>query len=193
MSAALLSCLEILSTLFGLLQGYLAMKNRRSNWIAYIAQMACLFFFSMFSRLYGDVANNFAYLIVGVAGFYLWGREEMCVTSCRAGERVAYILIILTGGFLLFLILGRTNDALPLLDAYTTVSSFVATYYMVMRKTDTWLIWFVNDIIYMIEYASLPKPAPFLTALNLIWTVMAVASWFSWKKEEKSRGEMPKP
>ena len=79
-------------------------------------------------------------------------------------------------------ILKNTDDPLPLLDSFTTVSSLIATYYMMNKKIDTWIIWLVNDIFYSIEYFILPNQALYLFALNVIWTFMAVGSYFNWKK-----------
>ena len=71
---------------------------------------------------------------------------------------------------------------LPLLDAFTTVSSFVATYYMMTKKIDTWIIWFINDIFYAIEYFILPEQALGLFFLNVVWTIMAIISYINWRK-----------
>ena len=61
-----MSFLEISATLFGLLQGYLVMINKRSNWIAYIVQMVLMFMFSLSVQLYGDALNNICYIFVGI-------------------------------------------------------------------------------------------------------------------------------
>ena len=79
-------------------------------------------------------------------------------------------------------LLSKTQDPLPYLDAFTTVSSLIATYYMVRKKIDTWIIWFINDIFYVIEYFTLPDQAIYLGILNIIWTLMAIASYINWKK-----------
>ena len=79
-------------------------------------------------------------------------------------------------------ILNRTTDPLPLLDSFTTITSLIATYYMIKKKIDTWVIWFINDIFYSIEYFILPNQALYLFILNIIWTFMAVGSYINWKK-----------
>ena len=54
----MIKCFEVCATIFGLIQGVLVMYNKRSNWIAYVIQMAFLIVFSAFNHLYGDVVNN---------------------------------------------------------------------------------------------------------------------------------------
>jgi len=175
--------LELGATVLGLIQGYLVMINKRSNWIFYIFQMIFLIIFSTINHLYGDIVNNSIYLVMGIVGFILWNKKDnIKITKTRIKEKIIYIGIILIGTIIVGITLKNTDDPLPILDAFTTVSSLVATYYMVKKKIDTWIIWFINDIFYAVEYFILPNQALYLFALNLIWTIMAIASYYNWNK-----------
>ena len=176
--------LEIGATILGLIQGVLVMFNKRSNWIFYILQMAFLILFSSMNHLYGDVVNNSIYLVMGFVGFILWNRNSDTnkITATSKKEKLIYILLIIVGTLGVSTILKNTNDPLPMLDAFTTITSFIATYYMVKNKIDTWVIWFINDIFYAIEYFILPNQAFYLFLLNVVWTLMAVGSYSNWKK-----------
>lgn len=180
---------EIGATVFGLIQGVLALLNKRSNWIFYILQMIFLIVFSLTNHLYGDVANNSVYLVMGVVGFILWNskKDSSKITKLSIKEKIISVLLIAFGTIILSIILKHTNDPLPLLDSFTTVSSFIATYYMMKKKLDTWVIWFVNDIFYAIEYFILPNQALYLFALNIVWTFMAVGSYINWNKIMKGQ------
>lgn len=176
--------LEIIATILGLIQGVLVMLNKRSNWIFYILQMTVLIIFSSLNYLYGDVVNNSIYLVMGVVGFLLWNqsKDSNKITEASIKEKVIYTILIAVGTLGIGSLLKNTNDPLPMLDAFTTISSLVATYYMVRKKIDTWIIWFVNDIFYAVEYFILPDQAIYLFSLNIVWTGMAVASYLNWKK-----------
>ena len=178
---------EIGATIFGLLQGLLVMLNKRSNWIAYIIQMILMFLFSLSVNLYGDATNSFCYIFVGIVGFIVWNKKEKeYIGVCSWKERIIYTLVMVVGTYLVFLGLSKTDDPLPLIDAFTTVSSFVATYYMLVKKIDTWVIWFINDIFYCFTYWLLPDQALYLFALNVIWTFMAIGSFINWYKIMKN-------
>ena len=180
---------EIGATVFGLIQGVLVMLNKRSNWIFYILQMIFLIIFSTLNHLYGDIANNSIYLVMGVIGFILWNnsKESNKITKASTKERIIYILLIALGTIILSTVLKKTNDPLPVLDSFTTISSLIATFYMMKKKIDTWIIWFVNDIFYAVEYFILPDQALYLFALNIIWTFMAVGSYINWNKIMKGQ------
>ena len=140
---------EIGATVFGLIQGALVMLNKRSNWIFYILQMIFLIIFSALNHLYGDIANNSIYLVMGVIGFILWNnsKESNKITKASTKERIIYILLIALGTIILSTVLKKTNDPLPVLDSFTTISSLIATFYMMKKKIDTWIIWFVKKAI----------------------------------------------
>lgn len=180
---------EIGATVFGLIQGVLVMLNKRSNWIFYILQMIFLIIFSTLNHLYGDLVNNSIYLVIGVVGFMLWNnnKESNKITKASIKERIIYVLLIALGTITLSTFLKNTDDPLPLLDSFTTISSLVATYYMMKKKIDTWIIWFINDIFYAIEYFILPDQAVYLFGLNIVWTFMAVGSYINWNKIMKGQ------
>lgn len=174
---------EIGGAVFGLTQGVLIMLNKRSNWIFYILEMLFLIMFSIINCLYGDIINNIFYLILGVIGFILWKKKDTNKITCATyQERIIYVILMIIGTIILTSILNNTDDPLPFLDSFTTISSLVATYYMMKKKIDTWVIWFINDIFYAIEYILLPESAIYLFMLNIIWTFMAIASYINWRK-----------
>lgn len=176
--------MELIATILGLIQGILVMLNKRSNWIFYILQMIFLIIFSSINHLYGDVLNNSFYLVLGFIGFLEWSKKKDSnqIRLVNYKERINYILLITIGTIALNLVLKTTDDPLPLLDSFTTISSLVATYYMIKKKLDTWIIWFINDIFYAIEYFMLPNQALYLFLLNIVWAFMAVGSYLNWKK-----------
>lgn len=176
--------IEIMATLMGLIQGVLVWTNKRINWIFYCLQYVFLAVFSYTAHLYGDVTNSIFYFCVGIVGWFLWNKDkkERPVKKCSYCERVVYFIIIVISTAILYLILKNTNDPLPFLDALTTTTSYVATFYMVTKKTDTWILWFINDILYVIEYWLLPNQAIYLMLLNIIWTGMAIGSFITWNK-----------
>lgn len=175
--------IEISATIFGLIQGILVMLNKRSNWLFYIIQMLLLVIFSFINHLYGDVVNNCIYVLIGVVGFITWkNKESSNITVASMKEKIIYMLIIIIGTTMLSIILKRTNDPLPILDSFTTITSFIATFYMIKKKIDAWIIWFINDLSYAIEYFLLPNQAFYLFALNIIWSFMAIGSYITWNK-----------
>lgn len=82
---------EVLSTIFGLIQGLLVMLNKRSNWIFYSLQMLFLVLFSINVHLWGDVAIDSIYFLVGVVGFFFWKKGNRADTISVYGWKARII------------------------------------------------------------------------------------------------------
>lgn len=175
--------LEITATLLGLIQGLLVMLNKRINWLFYCLQMIALVLFSYRHKLYGDVCNDTIFLFVGIMAYLLWGKgmtRHVTVSSLRV--IVFYSVLTAFVTMCVYVWLKGTDDPLPLLDATTSVTCILATLLMAMRRIDCWIVWLINDLCYCAEYYLLPDQALYLFALNVIWTLMALVSYWKWWK-----------
>lgn len=175
---------EVLSTIFGLIQGLLVMLNKRSNWIFYSLQMLFLVLFSINLHLWGDVAIDSIYFLVGVVGFFFWKKGNRADTISVYGwkARIIWGVVSLSSIVVCWVVLNRTDNPLPFLDSITSVTSVVATWFMFCHKLEAWVVWFINDLFYIVEYFMLPDSAMYLIGLYIIWTVFAVVSFVNWKR-----------
>ena len=64
--------LEIITSIFGLIQSILIMFNKKENWIFYLLNIITLTVFSFRAKLYGDVLENSIYLLIGFFGLFSW-------------------------------------------------------------------------------------------------------------------------
>lgn len=175
--------LEIIAAILGLIQGVLIMLNKRINWIFYCLQMVALVLFSYRQRLYGDICNNAVFFLVGIVAFVLWGKGKTRDVSVSTRKHVIiYSLLTIIAICAVCYWLSNTDDPLPFLDAITTVTSILATLLMAMRRIDCWIVWLINDLCYCAEYYLLSDQALYLFALNVIWTLMALGSYWKWWK-----------
>lgn len=186
----MLGLLEMISVVAGLIQGMLILLKKKENWVFYIIMSVSLTVFSAGVNLWGDVMENLVYLAMGFLGWAIWygkikTKKEYKTTYCTAKERIAYLVVIgvITLGMHYYLKL--TNDPFPFLDALTTALGLTATYLMVIKKVDSWILWFIDDILMVCIYFMIPNQAIYLGLLNVIWTGMAVGSLISWHKETK--------
>lgn len=175
--------LEILATVFGLIQGILVMLNKRSNWVVYVIQLGFLIAFSYVNGLYGDMVQSGIMVGICAYAFVTWGKPESAITVLNKKSAIGVSALVIVGTLVGYAILAQTDDPLPHLDSFTTVTTFIALVLMAMRKVEAWIVWFINDVAYIIEYAMLPDQAIYLLALYLIWTAMAVLSFINWSHE----------
>lgn len=175
---------EILSTVFGLVQGVLVMLNKRSNWIFYSLQMFFLVFFSISVHLWGDVAIDSVYFFMGIGGYFLWrkGSRVDVISDFGWKARIVWGLVSIALIAIFWMILTQTNNPLPLIDSITSVTSIVATWFMFCHKLEAWMVWFINDVFYIVEYFMLQDRALYLIGLYILWTVLAMVSFVNWRR-----------
>lgn len=180
--------LEIYGTAFGLIQALLIMMGKKENWIFYNSYVIAFLILSIMFKLYGDVFENSIYIILGIIGTFSWYKvkqnknESLEISYMNSKGRINSLLImgVITG--LSYLYLKSTDDPLPLLDSLTTAMGLVATYLMAKKKVESWIIWFVDDILMAIIYFLIPEQPIYLLFLNIIWTFFAVGSFISWHR-----------
>ena len=190
--------LEIVTSIFGLIQSILIMCNKKENWIFYLLNIVTLTFFSFKARLYGDVLENSIYLLIGFFGLFSWYSNNITNKFFKKSntnwmnnkERVIFFLIFIILSILIYIWLIHTNDPLALLDAVTTGLSFVATITMAMKKVDSWIYWLIDDILMAITYFMLPDKAIYLMSLNIIWIFLAIGTIYIWNKKTKTEGSI---
>lgn len=124
------------------------------------------------------------YFLVGVVGFFFWKKGNRADTISVYGwkARIIWGLVSLSSIVVCWVVLNRTDNPLPLLDSITSVTSIVATWFMFCHKLEAWVVWFINDLFYIVEYFMLPDSAMYLIGLYIIWTVFAVVSFVNWKR-----------
>ena len=186
--------LEIITSIFGLIQSILIMLNKKENWIFYLLNISALIIFSLTAKLYGDVLENSIYLLIGLFGLFSWYSKTISSKIIKnneihwmtSKERIIYFFIFIVISVLIYLWLIHTDDSLALLDAITTGLSFVATFTMATKKVDSWIYWLVDDILMAITYYLLPDKALWLMSLNIVWIFLAIATIYSWSRLAKN-------
>lgn len=182
--------IEILAVIFGIAQSVLIMLNKRSNWIFYILQMIFLVIFSYNVHLYGNVILNIVYVMFGVVGYINWKRDEGENISVFKKNEILFYSIL---SILLLFIVGAYVFGMPgefkTFDILTVWTSILATIAMVKHKIEAWILWFINDILYIITYFQLEDQPIYLIIMYIFWTIMSVLTFISWKKEYKKQEE----
>ena len=68
----------------------------------------------------------------------------------------------------------------PLIDSFTTVFSFIATYLTAKKWIENWLYWIVIDAVTVYLYFS--RGLNIYALLMLAYSVIAIFGYLEWKK-----------
>ena len=185
--------LEATAVLFGLLSVWFSKKN--NIWVYPSGIVSTLIFVYLLYNwgLLGDMLINAYYFSMSIYGWYYWTRKTGTkdlnpISKMSQSEfRMAQVLFIfaLLFVFLVYTLFDKWNHIIAYIDTFTTAIFFVGMWLMARRKIENWLFWIVGDLIsiplyYVKDYS--------LTSIQyLIFTLVAVAGYYAWKKELNER------
>jgi nicotinamide mononucleotide transporter len=148
-----------------------------------------IFFIVLFlsARLYGDMALQVVYIVLGLIGWWQWlhggvNRTELQVNPASTQELLMLLFVgaVATAGMREYFIM--INDSAPFLDALTTALSLIAQYLLNNKRIENWFVWIAADIIYVGLYV---QKGLYLTAvLYALFIGLCITGYISWRKAE---------
>ena len=184
-----MNSLQIFATLLSLLYIFFATRNKAICFLFGAIASTCWAYESFYTlNLKFDALLQVFYIFMAFYGAYYWKRNNQNLDSgIKQLNPLSNLLIIVVGCIISFacakvaMLFFDTNYAF--IDALTTGFSIVATVLLVRRYIDNWIYWLFINPVYIFIYV---KTGGYLFAgISLLYTVMAVKGYLTWKKEMK--------
>lgn len=147
------------------------------------------------ARLYGETMLNAIYYVpMQFVGFYVWSKhmnadtKEVEKKHMSLSGRCKMVLCIIFCTYIYGILLRYLGDAMPFVDAFTTVSSVIAMIISVKMFAEQWWIWVAVDVfsVYM-WWCDFSSGSDNLATL-LMWIVYlgnAIIMLVKWEKESR--------
>ena len=141
------------------------------------------------ANLFADVILNLYYVVMNAYGWYFWiygGRDRREASELLVGwvpktQWVPIVGVMLVGTVLMgWYFATQTSADLPYPDSFTTVASFVAMWMSAKKYLESWILWFVIDVVQVVLYVI--KGIEAYALLYLVYLGMAVFGWIAWRK-----------
>ena len=142
------------------------------------------------TQLYADVLLNLYYVVMNAYGWYFWLRGDPSRRLRAEGQAllpgwVPSTLWLPLGAILVTGTLGMgwyfatfTAADLAYPDSFTTVASFVAMWMSARKYLESWVAWFVIDVVQVGLY--LYKGIHAYALLYFVYLGLAVWGWRAW-------------
>lgn len=174
---------------------YVMLAARRSIWCwpAGIAGSALSIYLFIEVRIYAEAVLFAYYVVMGVYGWVVWSRKSGDEGVKVVVRSMRYHLLIVVAGYLgtaaLFWVLITFTDAeMPLLDSFTTVFAFIATWLVARRVLENWIYWVAVDSLAV--YLYLARGLEAYALLSLMYTGMAVFGYIEWRRNYHGRSQI---
>lgn len=192
----LLHSIELVATLLAVAYVVLALKH--SIWCWPAALLSTLLFTHVMwdSALLSDALLHIYYACMAVYGWWRWrqlqqqsGQAQPVYEWVWQRHLLLISLTAMAGLVLGYLMANYTHADFAYLDAQTTAFSLVATWLVAKKLLSNWLYWVVIDAVSIFVYAQ--KHLYFLTALFMLYTVIAVVGYFVWRSQYQMQTTLP--
>ena len=187
--------LEILGTLSGLVCVWLLIKESVLTFPIGLLYAVITSVVMLEARLYADLVLNLYFVLMNGYGWYFWvrGAEErqmegkLLVASIPRNELCLALVVISSGTLAVgYFFSAYTAADFAYWDSLTTAASFVAMWMTARKYLESWLFWFVIDVLQIALYTAKGfNGSPglyFYSFLYSIYLWMAVLGWRSWSQ-----------
>jgi len=149
------------------------------------------------ANLFADVLLNLYYVLMNAYGWYFWsagGKERRSDDVLLVGwvptRQWPLLILLLVAGTLAmgWYFSAMTSADLPYPDSFTTVASFIAMWMSARKYLESWVLWFVIDVVQVVLYVV--KGIEAYALLYLVYLGMAVGGWLAWRKHVPARSEL---
>ncbi len=179
--------LETFATVFGLLSVWFSMRENILVFPTGIINTSIYVYILFFAGLYGDMSINAYYFAMSIYGWYKWsqktdGNHYIPIRHSTKKEKIYSFLLMISSYVVIAYILDNyTSSTVPYIDAFTTSLFFVGMWLMAKKVIDNWVYWIIADLITIPLYIY--KGLTITAFQYLIFTILAIAGYFAWKKQ----------
>ena len=177
--------IEIIAVLFTLLSVILTVKGNILCWPMGIIGVTFYSLIFYQHNLYADLGLQFVFFAQSIAGWINWRKpkEELPISWISNQSRYQ----LLTGMLLMFMLICsftiRYGGHMPFMDSAITTISITATFLLIKKKIESWILWMINDILLVIVFSlnGLYTSA----GIYSIFFILALTGLWKWIKESR--------
>jgi nicotinamide mononucleotide transporter len=197
------SYLEFTGTILGAVSIWFSARANIWSFPIGLVYVVLFFFLAFQVQLYPDMFLQVFFFITNLIGWWRWAnpkpgeedkKKELRVSYLRRSEFIAIFVAGVGGTVALGLSASRLHEWLPLvfskpssfpyLDSWVTVMSIFATFLMIEKKVESWIIWILVDIVACYIYFS---RGLILISLEFAgFCALAAYGLWHWMREHKS-------
>ncbi len=177
--------LEIVAVILGIIYVVLAAKNKISCWIfGILGSLLSIALFVIYAKLYAEAVLYIFYVLAGIYGWINW-KNQKNEAEVYQRKMLTHLFIIGVGivfsmGLYYVLTSFFEESERPMIDSFTTIFSFIATYLTTKKWIENWIYWIVIDTVTTYLYFS--RGLEIYALLMVAYSVIAVYGYLQWKK-----------
>jgi nicotinamide mononucleotide transporter len=198
-----ISYLEFFGLISGLVAVVLSSLANIWSWPLGIINVTLSFFLFFQVQLYPDMFLQIFFFVTNVMGWWRWthpklGEEDthkqLKVSFLPYRKLIIYTLISVAGTITMAFFAKNLHEWLPLiftkpsaspyLDSFITIMSVMATFLMIQKRAECWIIWVLVDVV--ATYLYFVRDIKFYSLMYFAFCIIASFGFWNWWREYKS-------
>lgn len=197
-----MSYLEFYAVASGLIAVILSARANIWSWPIGVVNVILSAFFYYQIQLYPDMFLQVFFFVTNIIGWWRWAnpkpgeqdmRKELKISKMSRKHFAFTFLVGITGTLIVGIMASRLHEWFPIVfslpssypyaDSFILVMSVIATFLMIQKKIECWVIWIVIDIAATNLYWL--KAANFFSVEYFIFTILATFGLWNWVLQYK--------
>ena len=172
------SYLEFVASIASFIGVGLGITGKRITWPWWALSSALYGVFFLQYELYASAALQIVFIAAAIVGWFGWEPTGAKPGPFKNKFRLYTLAAIVVATLILGPVLKSIGAASTYVDAILFFGSLTAQILMVYEKYDSWPLWLVVDLGYVVLFAT--QGLLFTTLLYVALTVMAAVGWRAW-------------
>jgi nicotinamide mononucleotide transporter len=190
--------IEIIATILLIVNVYLISKQKLINYWFGLAGVILMGYVLFQAALYSDMLLQWVfYAPLQIVGWYMWkyGKtlgdiatdtlDSMKVVTISWKARIYIVLAILLGALPMGYVMAYFGGAVPYIDALTTTMSIAASFLLLKKIWENWIIWITMDLIAIPLYYS--RDLYVFSGLYVVFLGLATYGAITWYRDMKAQ------
>jgi nicotinamide mononucleotide transporter len=179
-----MSIIEIIAITFTLACVYLTSKQSIWCWPTAIVSVIAFFLIYIQEELYVNSGLQIVFLVQSIYGWYVWhrGKDDHTLPVTLLG--LVKVAPLTRGAILIPLLLVLIFVDVPTLpdylDAVSTGLALLATWFLIHKKLEAWIIWMVVNC--MLFTLMMIQGVYVIAGLEVVLFIISLNAFKSWKK-----------
>lgn len=179
--------LEWIAFVFALAQVVLALFNTRLNFVAGIISVTLYTWLFYTAGLFAESILNAYYLGISIWGILYWksgmNQERKISQANKKDWLTTGSIVVIAWCCIYFVLVKFTSSTVPLQDALVASIAWAGTWLLLKRKLENWIVLNISNCIAIpLQYY---KGLELTALLTIIYVVVAVFGFFTWRKKIK--------
>jgi len=181
-----LQIIELIAVVSGIIHVTLLTREKIIAWPFGLLTVSLYIYIFALSHLYSDMILHFVYVVLNLYGWWNWAHrnpqdESVEIIRLTEKEILACVAFILLGTAAWGYVMDNNTDAdYAYGDAFTTVASLVAQFFLARKIFENWVIWIIVDVVAICIYTL--KGLHPTAGLYLVYMGLCVVGLLGWRK-----------